>query len=482
MQAPGRLWEEEAGRRARDAMDEMVRAADAGGPMTAAEYEALLAAHLTGEVREATGPHPGVMIHGTLEARVAGADVVILGGLNEGVWPPTPAPDPWLNRRMRAEAGLLLPERQVGLSAHDFQQAVAAREVMLTRSLRDAEAETVPSRWLNRLQNLLNGLDSVGGPAALAAMRDRGAAWLAAATAHGRHDAATPAARPSPRPPLTARPRRLSVTRISTLVRDPYAVYAQAILGLSALPPLRAEADAAQRGQVLHLIMERFVEDGPDADVRAAADRLDRVARAALEEEVPWPVARRLWLGRLRRVAPWLVAEEARRRQAGVPTVTEERREWPVPALGFTLVGQPDRVDRLHAGGYALVDYKSGKVPSKKEVMHFDRQLLLGAAMVEGGAFPELEAGEVREVCYISLGGSGKLQGYELPFADRDAAFDVPGTVAGLRELIGAYDQRRTGYTSRRAPQFISWDGDYDHLARFGEWEDSDTAAPEDVG
>ena len=253
---------------------------------------------------------------------------------------------------MRAEAGLLLPERQIGLSAHDFQQAVAAREVMLTRSLRDAEAETVPSRWLNRLQNLLNGLDSVGGPAALAAMRDRGAAWLAAATAHGRHDAATPAARPSPRPPVAARPAApLRHPHLDAGARPLRRLRCRRSSASPPLPPLRAEADAAQRGQVLHLIMERFVEGGPDADVRAAADRLDRVARAALDEEVPWPVARRLWLGRLRRVAPWLVAEEARRRQAGVPTVTEERREWPVPALGFTLVGQPDRVDRLHAGG-----------------------------------------------------------------------------------------------------------------------------------
>ncbi len=406
----GRLWEEEAGRRTREAMDEMTRAADAGGPMSATEYEALLFAHLSGEVREATGPHPGVMIHGTLEARVAGADLVILGGLNEGIWPPTPAPDPWLNRRMRADAGLLLPERQVGLSAHDFQQAVAAREVMLTRSIRDAEAETVPSRWLNRLQNLLNGLDGVGGPAALSAMQARGTAWLAAAQRHGERPPVRPAARPSPRPPIGARPRHLSVTRIATLVRDPYSVYAKAILGLGALPPLRAEADAAQRGQVLHLIMERFVEDGPDVDLRTAADRLDRIAAATLEDEVPWPVARRLWRGRLRRVAPWLVAEEARRRQHGVPTVTEERREWPVPGLDFTLVGQPDRVDRLYSGGYAVVDYKSGKVPSKKEIMSFDRQLLLGAAMVEGGAFPGLASERVSEVAYISLGGRGSCR------------------------------------------------------------------------
>ena len=74
---------------------------------------------------------------------------MILGGLNEGSWPEAARPDPWLNRNLRKQAGLLLPERRIGLSAHDFQQAIAAPEVWLTRSKRSNDAETVASRWLN---------------------------------------------------------------------------------------------------------------------------------------------------------------------------------------------------------------------------------------------------------------------------------------------------------------------------------------------
>ncbi len=123
-------------------------------------------------MREAETAHADVMIWGTLEARVQGADLVILGGLNEGVWPEPPTPDPWLNRKMRNDARLLLPDRRIGLSAHDFQQAVAADEVILTRSVRDAEAQTVPSRWVNRLTNLMQGMSDSG---------CRSAAWHAGA-------------------------------------------------------------------------------------------------------------------------------------------------------------------------------------------------------------------------------------------------------------------------------------------------------------
>ena len=83
-----------------------------------------------------------------------------------------PTPDPWLNRSMRQSVGLLLPERQIGLSAHDFQQAVGVKQVWITRSIRSDEAETVPSRWVNRMVNLLNGLPALNGPHLLEDMRE----------------------------------------------------------------------------------------------------------------------------------------------------------------------------------------------------------------------------------------------------------------------------------------------------------------------
>ena len=90
--------------------------------MSAGDYGGLFTAVLSrGEVRDRDAPHPNILIWGTLEARVQGADLLILAGLNEGSWPEMPAPDPWLNRTLRDQARLLLPERRVGLSAHDFQ-------------------------------------------------------------------------------------------------------------------------------------------------------------------------------------------------------------------------------------------------------------------------------------------------------------------------------------------------------------------------
>ena len=91
-------------------------------------------------------------IYGQLEARLTQSDRVILGGLVEGVWPPAPRNDPWLSRPMRHELGLDLPERRIGLSAHDFAQLLGADDVILSHAAKVGGAPSVASRFLHRLE------------------------------------------------------------------------------------------------------------------------------------------------------------------------------------------------------------------------------------------------------------------------------------------------------------------------------------------
>jgi len=276
-----RVWTDPDGRKARAALDALLAEAPHAAHMAPPAFRAVLDSVLGDEIRNAVIPEKRVMIWGTLEARVQGADLVILGGLNDGTWPELPAPDPWLNRRMRAAAGLLLPERRIGLAAHDFQQAIAAPLVVLSRARRNADAETVPSRWLNRLVNLMKGLTAQNGPEALDAMRNRGQDWVEMAAAMDRPTVTVPAAtRPAPRPPVATRPRELPVTDIERLIRDPFDIYAKRILRLRPLDPLHRDPDPRDRGSVLHEVMERFI---PDFASLPPEDRVPRLLDTARE-------------------------------------------------------------------------------------------------------------------------------------------------------------------------------------------------------
>ncbi|WP_137700933.1 double-strand break repair protein AddB [Marimonas lutisalis] len=469
-------WDHADGKAAKQVIDDLALAAPSGGALNARDYADLFGAILSGaEVREVETPHPHILIWGTLEARVQGPSLLILAGLNEGTWPEAPTPDPWLNRRMRNDAGLLLPERNIGLSAHDFQQAIAAPEVWLTRSTRSEDAETVVSRWLNRLSNLLNGLPDRGGDTAYEEMQTRGRTWLARAAALEDPGETASAPRPAPRPPLAARPRRLSVTEIRTLIRDPYAIYAKHVLGLRPLDPLMRLPDALIRGIAIHEVLEKFIQDTVNDPALLTRDHLMATATQVFEKSVPWPAERLVWLARLERVADSFIANERARQAGATPAGYEIKGRLSLPELDFELSGTADRIDRADDGSLLIYDYKTGTVPSKKAQEHFDKQLLLETIIAENAGFGDLAPAPVSAAVYIGLGSSpGETPA---PLAE-----SPPATVlAELRRLIARYQAPDQGYLSRRA-MFTSDDqGSYDQLARFGEWDITEDAEGEDL-
>ncbi len=473
----GKLWDGEAGREAQKIVSDIAENAIFGGSMRPVDYAALFHSILSsGQVRSARDPHPDIMIWGTLEARVQGTDLIILSGLNEGSWPEAPSPDPWLNRDMRRQLGLLLPDRRIGLSAHDFQQAMLCKDVVITRSVRSDDAETVPSRWLNRLQNLLSGLPEQGGMDALNDMRKRGSAWLHMAEELEAVTESNKLKRPSPRPPFAVRPRQLSVTQIKTLIRDPYAIYARQVLGLRPMEPLMKVPDALLRGTVVHSALEDFIRDTKEDPSLVTVEAFLGAIAAKLSDVVPWAEARLLWKARLARGAERFVEGELERRAVGQPILLETKGLSRLSDLGFTLTAEADRIDADSAGNLHIYDYKTGALPTRNVQTYFDKQLLLEAAIAERDGFGDHPPTPVARAVFLGLSG-GK--------SEEPAPIDVETPEVVWQEferLISLYLDEKSGFTSRRAPQEAKHSGDYDHLARYGEWDMTDDPNPECVG
>jgi len=459
------LWDGKDGKEAQKIFASLVLEATGQTLWSASDYTALLHSLLQAEtVRDAAIVHPNIAIWGTLEARVQGADLVILGGLNEGIWPQKPGPDPWLNRAMRKQLGLLLPERNIGLSAHDFQQAIAQKRVVVSRAIRDGEAPTVASRWLTRLENLLGGLGDAG-TQALKDMTARGDTWVTLSRKLDRPTGRlSKTTRPAPIPPYGVHPKRLSVTRIKTLVRNPYEIYAQSILGLRPLKPYGLEADTLERGIVLHAIIEAYNASDQVKTGNYASEDFLALAAGILERDVPWASARRLWFGRLKRIAPWFVEAEKNRAALGTIVAQEVKGARKATEFDFTLSAKADRIDRGADGRLTIYDYKSGDPPGVAEIKLFDKQLQLEAAIAETGGFEDIDPAAVSALQYIGLKGPDKTR--LAPVSD--------DTWPELIGLLRCYFEKGEGYGARLKMQMDRYGSDYDHLSRLGEWEETD--------
>ena len=467
-----RLWAGEAGEAAASFMAELAESAGHAPDLPGREYPALLDALLEGRVvRPRFGGHPRLFIWGPLEARLQRADVMILGGLNEGSWPPEPDADPWMSQAMRAEFGLPSHERRIGLSAHDFAQCCAAPELMLTRARRVEGEPTVPSRWISRLKTVLSpaGLDRQIIQESHSWMR-----WRELLDAP--QSVPQPAAPPAPRPPLKARPRRLSVTQIETWLSDPYAIYARHILGLRALDEIDVDPSAADKGNIIHGILDRFIGEFPDAMTAAALPRLLALGREEFQRFAQVPGVMAFWWPRFERIAAWFVGNEIAWREGAQPVASDVSGSLILQAPGgeFTLHAKADRIDRLKDGGLAIIDYKTGSIPTEPQVAAGRRpQLSLEALIAEAGGFENVAAESVLQLAYWRLAG-GEPAGEMKPLK-QDAGDLAAEAGAGLLDLIAEFDDPDTPYHPLPRPEAMpSWN-DYEHLERVQEWSSSES-------
>ncbi len=461
-----RLWAREAGEAAAGFVTEL-REAAAGAPAFPGErYPALFAGLLAGQVvRPRYGAHPRLAILGPLEARLQHADLVVLGGLNEDTWPAEVDTGPWLSRPMRADFGLPAPERRTGLAAHDFTQAFSAPEVYLTRATRVEGTPSVPSRWLLRIDALQKAVLDLPAIQQEDWWRD----WAAALDEPAQ---VRPSAPPEPRPPVAARPRQLSVTRIETWMRDPYALYAREVLGLEPLDPIDADPGAADRGILVHTALERFLKAYPrELPENPAATLLAEGARV-FEEIRAKPGVWAFWWPRFQRIARWFGEVERRRRAETVQSWGEVagRLELAGPAGPFALTAKADRIDLGQDGGLTILDYKTGAVPGQKEIeLGFAPQLPLEAAIAAAGGFgPELPKRTPAGLEYW------RLTGGQQPGEIKRVTCD-PGDLAvqareGLSRLIALFDRPETPYPAMPWPGREPRHSAYGHLARVKEW------------
>ncbi len=480
-ETPGalRLWIEDAGEKAASLFEDLMMHGDALPLMDAEDFSKLLGTLMRSRVvRPRYGTDPRLAILGPLEARMLDYDKVILGGLNEGIWPSAPSIEPFLSRGMRKTLGLSLPERRFGLSAHDFAELSANTDVILTRSKRSDDGPKVASRWLWRLQTLMKG--ALGEAAATKELADanRYLDWARDMDYVAPNDVEV-ATRPEPRPPVDARwpkARKLSITQIKTWIRDPYSIYARHVLGLSPLAELDAPLDVRDYGNAIHAGLENFVNDYPkDLPKDAEAKLVDYFEHAFAVRHYPdYEIAKEQT--RLKKVSAQIIEWMKERRATGwAVRKTEARINYTLRPQDFTITGYADLIEK-GPSGYGVTDYKTG-APSTLKVVQagFDPQLPLTAYILAQGGVKGQGADKVDALNYVRIKGSGN--GHDLvysltpPAKDAWPASDYAAEAyKTLTELITAFDRIETPYSSQPRAQYTHDYGDYDHLARRDEW------------
>jgi ATP-dependent helicase/nuclease subunit B len=472
----------------RAALEDLAEAGRDAPIMTLADYaESFPAAIREYTLRPARAENERSRILGPLEARMVSVDRMVLGGLCEGVWPPETHTDSWLNRPMRKAMGLDLPERRIGLSAHDFVQAASARELFLTRARKQGGVETIASRFMQRVAAVATKGD-------WEAAKSRGAEYLRWARELEAAPRVEALRTPEPRPPLAARPKRFSMSDMKDLTRDPYSIYARKILNLRKLDAIDEEPGHAERGTLLHDILSKFADRHPGELPASALDDLIGIGREAFASMESFPAAFAIWWPRFARAAKWFVDEERKRRAkiAHIHSEVSGKLEIGAGDNRYTLTARADRIEVNKDGSVSVLDFKTGTLPTYKEaILGFEPQLLLEAAIAREGGFTGIAGAALLEVGPIKISGGqppGEFKLFELSnrkdFKDVAEPRGIVGVDhldkaaeharVGAEKLLAQYAKAETSYPFAPRVQWQKEYNDYEHLARFKEWSEGE--------
>lgn len=373
------------------------------------DVRALIADALAGvRVRRPMNDSARVVVLGTIESRMQTADVVILTGLNDGMFPARGYENPWLPRAVSNKIGLPSPNHKVSLMALDFMNLSCGADVYWTRSKTSGGVQMAESRFISRVIVARGAFDSKVGADVLNTVRARD------------NVASVPLDYSDPVPPADW--SDVFVTEIEKLIHNPYAFYVHHILHLRVRQDYWVTADPRDFGNIVHAVLENVTGESNENDLVSEMDAraIEKLGKNSL---IFW-----FWHRRFVEIAP--VAIDMLRRTDGAKTEIEGH----IKIAGRTVRA---RADRVWADG--VLDIKTGTPPTKAQLLLGNMpQLPLEAYMLKNGGFAPYRANmsQMPTIEFLHLGtGCVEPIQYDADTVDKM----INASVAKVTELFNMY-------------------------------------------
>lgn len=455
------LWAGETGETAASLLSGLLESSEVLNTIPQGQYYDLFDALLAGSmVRSKYGSHPRLRILGPIEARLCSFDTIIISGLSEGIMPKNTSSGAWLSRPMKKDFGFPLPEKAIGVLAHDFCEMACGKEVYLTRSERVQGTPMVKSRWLMRLETVLKayGFDI---------NKLQKSPYLSWIQQLERTEKITPIEPPYPKPPIKSRPRELWASDIEKLIYDPYSVFASKILRLKKTEDLLPPPDAIDLGIIVHSVLERFYKTYPQKLPDNTKNILISFSQEAFEQNSISSEVRAFWWPKMQKIIDWVCEKEKSLRQEVKYTYCETKGNISFESLAgtFVLGAKADRIDENIDGTLSIIDYKTGSAHNIKQINSgYAPQLPIEGIIAEHGGFEGIKKAKVSNLSYWRLNK-------EIINVQKDLDEILESNFNKIKELINTYDNEEIGYVTKPNPKYCLAKSDYQHLSRIDEWE-----------
>lgn len=420
------LWQHERGVELRELLLELSRNAHHIGKIAPISYLAIMRDMLSkAKFRTSKTYNPRLIIITPKESQLLCADNVILADLNENSWPQKSSSNIFLNDILMQSLGFENSEIETGRNAAKFYNLLHNKNIYLTRSKTSKNIITTSSRWLLRIKLLLQKI----------AYHEQPALNLSPEILDIIELPLT-----SPTPPVEFRLKSLSVTQVEKLIRNPYDIYASKILRLYELEPINKDPENLDYGNLIHEAIHHFTlhYKPPTEPYKFFMDFILQKGRDLFYK----PAIRNVWLPKIEKIARWFIEYHLDNMSCKLLPETELQAKFG----DFTLKARLDRMEVREGNCVTILDYKTGKLPGKKDIADLvSIQLPLEALLAQKNGYI------VTKLLYLQLNSQlDEPVLHELP----EPTLLITKAEAKLLELIEFYKTQEHGYDFNQDYQY----------------------------
>ena len=350
-------------------------------------------------------------------------DLVIMVDFSEGNFPQFPSNSPWFNNQMQDELKLYFDEIRCNNSLYNFYLLLHNDEIIITRSKKqNGNTKLIESSYMLKLKYILeNSSNKI--------------------LKRNRLINSNTSINIDPLPSFaqsTFFPDRISVTDIEMLIRNPYSFYAKKILNLKKCETIESDAKSSEFGIFIHDIIDQYSK----AYNNITDDKLKYIidiSNNILNERLLSTTTKKVWSVKFSAIAPEFIQFDEERRNSGITIYSEAKGEMQIniaeKLLKITCIA--DRIEIDSKSNAIILDYKTGEVPSKNDVLSGKSpQLVIESLIALHGGFG-IEIHYIPKIIYVKISSSKPyIKLIEIELTKDDLEFQKQALISLLEHYI----------------------------------------------
>lgn len=319
-----------------------------------------------------------VQLMGLSQSRLQQFDALIIAGAEQEFLPGRISLSPFFNDNVRKELNLTIATEQLSERLHHFRRLLesAPRVLITLRDEENGEAIT-PSPWLEAIQSFHHQAygEKLASPS-LSAMVKQNQFTIIEDTSQ---ELPATSHRATPSVNSDDLPASYSSTAYQKMMDCPYRFYASYCLKLKPAEEVSEALARDEYGRRIHRCLQAFhtslddlpgpfTEELDQQQRQAAINMMNSIAHAVFENEQDSGFEYRAWLQQWLNIIPYYIDWEITRQQNWQVYETEQFADKYLDD-NILLKGQLDRIDINQQQQLAVIDYKTGQLPNKADVL-----------------------------------------------------------------------------------------------------------------